>query len=185
MGEPIFTGSANALSLTWTNSPETVDVRHDQVVAAVAGHVPRDVNMGDFASARRVEIGRHRYQRVFGRRFGIEPVQTARLVGDQPVTSADVGHIDEYHVATDRCVEVLHPGAIVECIDAHATVVVLADIHDGKVGDGAIEKESRQECLPFCGADDDLVPLEDVVSDLREDRCAGDRLRHRKCDAPQ
>ena len=38
--------------------PEAIDIRYDQIVPVVAIHVPRDVDMGDFASARRREAGR-------------------------------------------------------------------------------------------------------------------------------
>ncbi len=99
--------------------PEAIDVRHDQVVAAVAVHVPGHVHMRDLlatwamdrladevdldddaVAARRVEAGIDRHQLPFGRRFGIEPVQAAALVGDQPVASADVGHIHEHYAGT-------------------------------------------------------------------------------------
>ncbi len=150
--------------------PEAVDVRHHQVVAVVAVHVPSDVYMGDFASARRVEVGSNRHQRAFRRRFGIEPVQAVALVRHQPVAPADVGHVDEQHFGTERCVESRRPGAGGERVDAQAAVVVLVDVHHGKFRHRATEKKSRQNGLAFRGADDDLVLFKEVVRNLRNRR---------------
>ncbi|MDA1277734.1 MAG: sulfatase-like hydrolase/transferase, partial [Verrucomicrobia bacterium] len=129
--------------------PEAIDVRHDQVVPAVGVHVASDIDMGNLASARRFKVGGHRHKLAFRLRFGIEPVQAAVLVGDQPVAPADLGHIDEQHLWTQRCVEFRRPGAALERIDAQAAGLTLVDVHHGKFRDSATEKESCQNGRSF------------------------------------
>ena len=140
--------------------PKPGGVRNDQVVAAVVVQVPREVDMRDFALARRPEVGRDRHQRVFGPPFGVEPVQAAGLVGDQPVASADVREVDEPHFGTQREVETRHPGAVGERVDAQPALVILIDAHDGKLRDPATEKEPCEYRLALHGVGHDLVLVE-------------------------
>ena len=137
--------------------PEAIDARDDQVVAAVAVHVPSDVYMGDLVSARRVEVGSDRDQRALRGRFGIEPVQATGVVGDQPVASPDVGDVNEQHFGTECRVDSWCPGAVNELVDSQAAFVAVVDVHHGKLGACATEKKSRQDGLTFRGAGDDLV----------------------------
>ena len=176
MGGPIFTGSANAPSPHLDEDREAIDVRHDQVVSFVGVQVPSDVYMRDFVTARRVEVGSNPQQRAFRCRFGIEPVQAASLVHDQPVASANVCHVDKQHFGTEYCVEFRRPRAFAERVDAQAPAVVLVDVYHGKFRDRATEKKSRQNGLACSGAEDDLVLFESEAR-LLERGLRGDR-RH-------
>ena len=62
--------------------PKAIKVRYYKVVATIIVHVLSDVYVGDFAAARRLEVGSNCHQRVFRCRLRVKPVQAIPLVGN-------------------------------------------------------------------------------------------------------